>query len=198
MEPMLAQITMFAGNFAPRGWAFCSGQLLAISQYQALFSILGTTYGGDGRTTFALPDLRGRAPMHSGHGPGLSDRVLGQRIGTEWNNLTVNNLPSHTHTATLQNLAGLVQVSSSEADHQVPVAGDSIGAATIPAGRGSSPANLYTSDSSDVQLHTGSVSITGGNVTVYNNGASQSVYNMQPSLALNYIIAMVGVFPSRG
>ncbi len=97
MEPFLGQIVMFAGNFAPRGWAFCDGQLLPISQNQALFSILGTTYGGDGRTTFALPDLRGRVPMHQGRGPGLSDRRLGQKGGQETVTLTTNQLPSHNH-----------------------------------------------------------------------------------------------------
>ena len=89
---------MFAGNFAPRSWAFCDGQLLPIAQNQALFSILGTTYGGDGRTTFALPDLRGRAAIHPGTGPGLSNRQLGERGGSETNTLTLPQLPTHTHT----------------------------------------------------------------------------------------------------
>jgi len=97
MEPLIGQIMMFAGNFAPRGWAFCEGQLLAINQYQALFSILGTTYGGDGRTTFGLPDLRGRVPMHPGNGPGLSSKRLGQKGGSETNTLNVSQLPSHNH-----------------------------------------------------------------------------------------------------
>ena len=97
MEPFLGQIIMFAGNFNPRGWALCNGQLLAISQYSALFSILGTTYGGDGRTTFGLPDLRGRVPIHAGSGPGLTPRTLGSRGGSETNTLNVSQLPSHTH-----------------------------------------------------------------------------------------------------
>ncbi|WP_340819596.1 tail fiber protein [Methanolobus sp. WCC4] len=97
-DPLLGEITLFAGNFAPRGWAFCNGQLLPINQNQALFSILGTTYGGDGRTTFALPDLRGRAPVHAGNGPGLSPVVLGQKGGAETVALNVNQMPSHTHT----------------------------------------------------------------------------------------------------
>jgi microcystin-dependent protein len=98
IEPFIAEIIMFGGNFAPRGWAFCDGQLLPIAQNQALFSILGTTYGGDGRTTFALPDLRGRAAIHPGTGPGLSTRQLGERGGTETNTLTLPQLPTHTHT----------------------------------------------------------------------------------------------------
>jgi len=98
LEPFIAEIIMFGGNFAPRGWAFCDGQLLPIAQNQALFSILGTTYGGDGRTTFALPDLRGRTAIHPGTGPGLSNRRLGERGGAETNTLTLPQLPTHTHT----------------------------------------------------------------------------------------------------
>ena len=94
MEPFIGQVIAFGGNFAPRGWAFCDGQLLAISQNTALFSILGTIYGGDGRTTFALPDLRGRATVHPGNGPGLSSRRLGEKGGSETNTLTTNQLPS--------------------------------------------------------------------------------------------------------
>src|SRR5680860_143283 len=98
MDPFLAQIIMFGGNFAPRGWAFCEGQLLAISQYTAVFSLLGTTYGGDGRTTFGLPDFRGRVPMHHGTGPGLPTVRLGEKGGSPTTTLGLQNLPSHTHT----------------------------------------------------------------------------------------------------
>ena len=98
-EPFLAEVKIVGFNFAPRGWAQCDGQILPINQYQALFSILGTTYGGDGRTTFGLPDLRGRVAMHPGNGPGLSPRQLGQKTGTETNTLTVNQMPAHNHTA---------------------------------------------------------------------------------------------------
>ena len=96
MDPFIGLIVMFGGNFAPRGWALCDGQLLSISSNSALFSILGTTYGGDGRTTFGLPDLRGRVPMHPGTGPGLSPRTLGQKSGTETVQLTTAQLPPHT------------------------------------------------------------------------------------------------------
>ena len=99
--PFIAQITLFAGNFAPRGWAFCNGQILSIAQNTALFSILGTTYGGNGQTTFALPDLRGRAPIHPGQGPGLSDRSLGETGGEEAHTLTVNELAAHAHQGTV-------------------------------------------------------------------------------------------------
>ena len=99
-DPFIAEIIMFGGNFAPRGWAFCDGQLLSISSNSALFSILGTTYGGDGRTTFGLPDLRGRVAMHPGSGPGLTQRRLGEKSGMETVTLTTNQIPSHNHTAT--------------------------------------------------------------------------------------------------
>ena len=98
-EPLIGEIRLFAGNFAPRGWALCDGQLLAINQRQALFSILGTMYGGDGRTTFGLPDLRGRVPVHAGEGPGLTKRSLGQKGGAETHVLTVHEMPSHAHQA---------------------------------------------------------------------------------------------------
>jgi microcystin-dependent protein len=117
-DPFIAQIVMFGGNFAPRGWAFCDGQLLAISSNTALFSLLGTTYGGDGRTTFALPDLRGRFAMHPGNGPGLSSRRLGDKSGAETHTITTNQMPSHSHT---MNLA-----SSTEGDQTSPV-GNSLG-----------------------------------------------------------------------
>ena len=100
MEGTMATIVMFAGNFAPRTWALCQGQLLAISSNSALFSLLGVTYGGDGRTTFGLPDLRGRVPVGTGSGPGFTNRLLGARSGVEYNNLTVAHLPAHTHSTT--------------------------------------------------------------------------------------------------
>ncbi len=102
MDPFIGEIIMFGGNFAPRSWALCDGQLLPINQHSALFSILGTIYGGDGRTTFALPDLRGRAAIHAGHGPGLSDRRLGSRSGTETTTIQIHNLPVHSHTVIIQ------------------------------------------------------------------------------------------------
>lgn len=98
MDPFIGEIRIFAGNFPPRGWAFCDGRRLAIAQYDALFALLGTTYGGDGRTNFALPDLRGRAPMHMGQGPGLTLHPLGEQGGSETVNVAVANLPPHSHT----------------------------------------------------------------------------------------------------
>ena len=172
-EPFIGQVTMFAGNFAPRGWALCDGQLLAISSNQALFSILGTTYGGDGRTTFALPGLRGRTPIHQGSGPGLPPYALGQKGGAESVVLTTNELPQHTHTI------GNLRAAASPADASVPT-GNSLGMA---------PA--YNSGSPSVDMHAGSVGPFG------NTGGNVAHPNMPPYLAINYIIALIGLFPSR-
>jgi microcystin-dependent protein len=178
MDPFLAQIILFAGNFAPRGWAFCEGQLLPIAQNQALFSILGTTYGGDGRTTFGLPDLRGRAPIHPGTGPGLSNHTLGQKSGQETVTLTTNQLPSHSHTAHMMASSG--QGTTNTAD------GNALN--HIP--KGGTPPYFYNSDNPTIAMNANSV-------VVDNAGGGQAVNNMQPVLALNYIIAVQGTFPSR-
>jgi len=182
MEPFLAQIILFGGNFAPRGWAFCDGQLLPISQNSALFSILGTIYGGDGRTTFALPDLRGRVAIHAGHGPGLSDRILGSKGGSETNTLNVSQLPTHNHSAT-----GVVRANSGDGDDTEPE-GNFL---AIGKTSGGVEVEMYAG-TSDVSMANGSVTVTVGNT-----GGNQSVNNMQPWLGVNYIIAMVGTFPSR-
>lgn len=169
-EPFIAEIRIFAGNFAPRGWAFCNGQLLPISQNTALFSLIGTTYGGDGRTTTALPDLQGRSPMHPGRGPGLSDRRLGERSGVETVTLSEAQLPSHNHTA---------QASSDLGDATNPQ--DKV--LSAPLGRGT---NLYNSAGTTVPFK-----------QLGNTGGSQAHNNLQPFLALNFIIALVGLYPSR-
>ncbi len=139
-EPFVGEIRMFAGNFAPRGWAFCDGQLLAVSQNDALFSLLATVYGGDGRTTFGLPDLRGRIPIHAGTGPGLSPRRLGAKFGTEEETLTVNQLPSHSHT---------LQVSTAAATQNSP-SGEFIG--------NSPNVRVWRPDPQDSNMSTGSIS----------------------------------------
>ncbi len=173
-DPFIGEIRMFAGNFAPRGWAFCDGQILSIAQYSALFSLLGTTYGGDGRTTFALPDLRGRVPMHAGSGPGLTNRPQGQSGGSETNTLTVNQMPSHTHTATANN-----PVYDDEANSDDPTG-------TYPAVSGE---NMYSDQTS------GDGAIP--EVTIGNSGGGQAVNNMQPYVTVRFIIALQGIFPSR-
>lgn len=166
-DPFLGEITMFAGNFAPRGWAFCNGQLLAISQYPALFSILGTTYGGDGRTSFALPDLRGRVPVHSGEGPGLSPVRLGQKFGTESTTLTQYNMPSHNH----QSSSSIFILDPNSEEEYQP------GSTSILAAGNTGNGAIKNQ-----------VSPAGGN---------QPINNYQPSQGINYIIALSGTFPSR-
>ncbi|RZS98943.1 phage tail protein [Aquimarina brevivitae] len=183
MEGTIAEIRMFAGNFAPRNWAFCNGSLIAISQNQALFSILGTTYGGDGRTTFALPDLRGRVPIGPGRGPGLTERRLGERSGTETNILNITQLPSHTHSVTMN-------VSSGDATQSAATNGASIATPGALDGRSFSPTLGYNTSTPDIGLNQQSA-------TIGNTGGNQSVNNMQPWLGIHFIICQFGTFPSR-
>ncbi|MFT5385337.1 MAG: microcystin-dependent protein [Saprospiraceae bacterium] len=172
-EGFLGEIRMFAGNFAPRSWAFCDGQLLAISQNTALFSILGTIYGGDGRTTFALPDLRGRVAVHPGNGPGLSSRRLGERSGQEHVTLNTTQIPSHNHAT------------------QVGVGAEGKGVVGSDVAAGN-----YIGDATGAfRSAAGSGDING--VTVGNTGGSQSHNNMQPYECVNYIVALQGTYPSR-
>jgi microcystin-dependent protein len=161
---------MFAGNFAPRGWAFCDGQLLAVSQNDALFSLLGTIYGGDGRTTFGLPDLRGRVPIHAGSGPGLSPRRLGAKAGEEKVNLTVGQLPSHGH----------AWQASTVAANQLTPDGKNLGqtVADVYFGDLENPSNLSSSAVTSV-------------------GGSRSHTNLMPFLCINFIIALFGIYPSQ-
>lgn len=169
-DPFVAEIRMFPGNFAPTGWAFCNGQLLPISQNTALFSLLGTTYGGNGKTTFALPDLQGRAPMHPGQGLGLSLHDLGESAGDETVTLTEAEMPSHNHTASC---------SSANANSQTPtgnVWAKEVGVA------------LEYAATSNAQMAATAI----GPV-----GASQPHNNTQPFLTVNFIIALQGVFPPR-
>jgi microcystin-dependent protein len=178
----IGQICLFAGNFAPAGWAFCQGQLLPISQYSALFSILGTTYGGDGRTTFALPDLRGRAPIGVGQGPGLSNRQLGRKSGSENNTLNLNQIPSHSHTITNT-------VSAKCSDQMGTSSSPQDG---IPARNAGDIPHYATSGNQTMALDAVTV-----NSSAASAGGGQSVNNMQPWLAINYIICMSGEYPSQ-
>ncbi len=170
-EPFVGEIRMFAGNFAPRGWAFCDGQLLAVSQNDALFSLLGTIYGGDGRTTFGLPDMRGRIPIHAGSGPGLSPRRLGAKGGSEKETLTVNQSPSHSHTwrATTTSASNRSAVGFAYAQ----------------------PVNT------DVYSDNVSSTTAFNNAMVGNSGGSRSHTNLQPFLCIHFIIALFGIYPSR-
>ncbi|MEM5563697.1 tail fiber protein [Psychroserpens sp. AS72] len=181
MNPTLAQIIMFAGNFAPRGWALCNGQLLAISQYSALFSLLGTTYGGDGRTTFALPDLRGRTPKGVGDGPGLQAVTWGERGGKEQTIITAGNMPSHSHDGS--GLSISLSCNEDDGDNNEP-SGRNIGIA-----QSGTP---YNSAANDASFGGGIVS---GSTGPQGNGQALDIQN--PFLGINYIIALQGVFPPR-
>ncbi len=173
-EPFTAEIRIFAGNFAPRGWAFCDGQLLPIAQNTALFSLIGTTYGGDGRTTTALPNMQGRAPMHPGRGPGLTSRRLGQRGGTETVTLTEAQMPNHTHGLRAANVPfGTVQAPTNQRTF---------------ARTGQGNAYQTNSTANIVQLN---------QQALPNAGGSQAHNNLQPFLTMNFIIALVGLYPSR-
>jgi microcystin-dependent protein len=169
-SPFLGEIRLFPYNFAPQGWAFCNGQQLAISQNSALFSLLGTTYGGNGTTTFNLPDLRGRVPVSSGQGPGLSPYSLGQNVGLESVTLTTGQMPTHAHT---------VEASAVKAKLKTP-------AGAVP---GHTKADDYdAAPDGATTMNAGMIAPAGG---------SQPHSNIQPLLVMNFCIAMQGIFPSR-
>jgi microcystin-dependent protein len=171
-NPFVAEIRIFTGNFAPKGWAFCDGQLLPISQNTALFSLLGTFYGGDGKSTFALPNLQGSAPMHQGQGNGLSARFLGEMSGTEFVTLLTSEMPAHAH---------LENGSNTQSTQQSPIGNFS---------SGSTQNKRYAAAAvnPDTTMNLNSIAPTGGSLP-HNN--------MPPYLFLNFIIALQGVFPPR-
>ena len=168
-EPYLGEVRWVGFNFAPRGWAKCDGQLLPINQFQSLYAILGTTYGGDGRTSFALPEMRGRAMMHAGNGAGLTPRSIGNKSGLEMVTLTTPQLPSHTHNLRAENTGG-----------------DSV----LPNDRVVSKAGRLRAYGTAANANMDANSLT-------TSGGGQGHNNMQPYTALNCIIALQGVFPSR-
>jgi microcystin-dependent protein len=167
-NPYVGEIRMFAGNFAPQGWAFCDGSLLAISQNDVLFNLIGTTYGGDGQTTFALPDLRSRVPVHMGQGAGLSARTIGQSGGAEAVTLTTNQLPQHTH-------AAASSASSNSASPQGTV-------------WGGWSSTQYSDQGANAAMNPAALT---------NAGGSQPHDNMLPFQAVNFIIALFGIYPSQ-
>jgi microcystin-dependent protein len=175
-EPFIGEIRMFGGNFAPRGWAFCNGQILSIAQYTALFSILGTTYGGNGTSTFALPNMQSRVPLHWGQGPGLSLYDIGEMTGSENVTILITEMPAHTHTAGASNAAA-AQPAPDGNVWAIPV--DSTGA----------PGAGFNPPPPNAVLAPGAIGPTGG---------SQPHTNIQPLLAVTFIIALEGIFPSRG
>jgi microcystin-dependent protein len=171
-DPFVAEIRIFPFNFAPKGWAFCNGQLMPLSQNTALFSLLGTTYGGDGKSNFALPDLEGRAPMHPGQGPGLSLHDLGESGGSETVTLLESEIPSHTHT---------FRASNQTADIQEPTAGTVVAAPS-----GALP--MAASNNPLTSMAFQALAPAGGD---------QPHNNMMPYLTCNFCIALQGVFPPR-
>ncbi len=173
-DPFVAEIRIFPFNFAPTGWAMCNGQLLPISQNTALFSLLGTFYGGDGKSTFALPDLQGSAPLHQGQGPGLSERFIGEASGSEFLTLIDSEMPLHTH--------NVMAYPTDPADVQAPSPAVSLARSSGGNAYLASPANL-------VALAPQAIGVSGGSLP-HNN--------MMPYLTLNFCIAMQGVFPPRG
>lgn len=192
-EPFIGEITMFAGNFAPRGWAFCDGQTLQISQNTALFSILGTTYGGNGQTTFQLPDLRQRVPVHKGQASGMTAIDLGEMGGSQTTILTTNQLPAHTHTAQVQGTAtGTINCTNDMGNTPLPE--------NNVLARGERNERIY-SDKANPEKNLGGVNIDiaadNMTATIGNTGSGQPIDNMQPYIGINYIIAVEGLYPPR-
>lgn len=172
MDPFLGSIIIFGGNFEITGWMFCNGQILSIASYQALFALLGTTYGGNGQTTFALPDLRGRTPIGMGQGPGLSNIVIGQVSGVENITLTQNQMPAHTHQLTGSSLAGNTSLPSG----------------ALPANTGTLDKEYTNLTTTNVAMHPNAIASAGGSLPI-------SIRN--PYIGMNYLIAFQGIFPSR-
>ncbi len=168
-SPFVGEIRIFGGNFAPQGWAFCNGQLMSISENDALFALIGTTYGGDGQTTFSLPDLQGRLPMHMGTGPGLSTRTIGEQGGVETVTLSVNQIPAHSHAP---------QAVSASGNQSTPQNGVWAGVA----------ASVYTSNPPNTAFNATLGGISGG---------SQPHENLMPFLAVSFIISLFGIFPTQ-
>jgi microcystin-dependent protein len=173
-EPFLAEIRMFGGNFAPRGWALCNGQILPIAQNTALFSLLGTTFGGNGQTTFALPDLRGRVPVHPGQGPGLSNYDLGEVTGTESVTILTNQMPAHTHLA-----------AANSGNGDLPAATNNVWATPVDSTGAAGTGYAATANTTMSQAAIGSA------------GGGQPLPIIQPLLCVNFIIALEGIYPSR-
>ena len=171
MDEFIAIIKMFGGNFAPRGWAFCNGQILSIAQNTALFSLLGTTFGGNGQTTFALPDMRSRVPIHPGQGPGLSSYSLGQAAGTESVTLSIQQMPSHGHPFQLLANEG-------DANSKVPLNNFFSGQTS----------NFYQTAQDGTLMGAQNTGLAGGN---------QPTPIIQPYLCVNFIICLEGIYPSR-
>jgi microcystin-dependent protein len=185
-QPFIGMIVMFAFTFAPRGWALCAGQQLAVSSNAALFALIGTNFGGNGSTTFGLPDLRGRTAVGMGAGPGLTERLIGQMSGSESNVMLLTQMPAHTHAASATSTSTLY-AEGTAANAQNP-AGKML----------ASGQNIYaTEDEANNRAMSSQAVTTTTSVSVNVAGGGQPVNNMQPFLAVNYCIALEGLFPSR-
>ncbi len=168
-DPFVGEIRMFGGTFAPSGWAFCFGQLMPIAENDVLFNLIGTTYGGDGQQTFALPDLQGRVPIHQGQAPGLTNRVLGEKAGSESVTLLQSQMPMHSHAIAAMSAAGT----------QAGPGGGVWAASTL---------NPYAASAADTNMNSSSIAMTGG---------SQPHENRMPFLAITFIISLFGIFPTQ-
>lgn len=181
-EPFLGQITLYPYNYAPNNWALCQGQLLPIRQYTALFALLGTNFGGDGISTFGLPNLQGAMPIGSGQGPGLPDYNIGEAAGAPNVTLLTSTIPPHSHN---------FPATQPDATAAAPAAGMALAQGNIPGGRGGTPVPSFAPASAGPSVGLGSAAIAPF------NGGSQPHNNMQPSLSLNWCIALNGIFPPR-
>ena len=200
MEVFLGTIMPWPISWAPNGWLLCDGSLLSITQYQALFALIGMTYGGNGTTNFALPDLRCRLPLGAGVGPGLTPRVLGTLAGAEHVTLQVANLAAHTHVATFTpgTAGGTLKASAAQANTTSPN-GNYLANGTDTTGQNPNYENYVTSAAAGTLSNVAGLTVTGtGTVTNANTGSSTPTPIMPPFLVLNYIIAVEGIFPSRG
>lgn len=207
MDPYLGEIKCFAGDYAPVGWFLCQGQTLQISDYQALYSILGTQYGGDGINTFALPDMRGRSPLGSGTGPSLTNRVTGEFIGTESVVLTSHEIPAHLHSITNQvTVTNNLNGSGSGTIKCLAATGNSDSPKDNYPANAPARATNYTSNAGTDQLNTDALQmnvVISGDLNVHVNsqcidaGASAQHNNMQPWACVNFIIAYEGIYPPR-
>ena len=168
-SPYVGEIRMVGFNFAPVGWAFCNGAIMPISENDTLFNLIGTTYGGDGQTTFALPDLQGRVPIHAGQGPGLSNQILGQKSGTESVTLTTNQIPNHNHPAQ----------------------------ARSDSGNQGTPNNGVWANSGQSAYGTGAGSLPMKSTLLATSGGNQPHENMMPFLTINFIISLYGIYPTQ-
>jgi len=185
--PYLGEVKLFAFAFPPKGWALCQGQLLPISQNTALFALLGTTYGGNGQTTFALPDFRGRVPISSGQGTGLQNYDLGQTAGVEIVTLAATELPAHTHTVDPSQLTATVRCTNLTGDQRSPLG-------HAPATEATSVTASYSTSATDASMGPSAIAPA---IAAEATGGGQPHNNMQPYTVLNYCIALVGIFPSR-